>query len=211
MDFQLYDTSVITEAIKTHHNIYDFPIKDLAAENIFANFVKKNFKGDVVWQIGSHKPGADVFIKKELKTLGYSIKSAKEPQKGQWFSISSYRTTKWKTLEDKVQFIREAEKVIAGYAVFARIEFKMKPRMALLYNVYLIAPELLDINSFTIGKQDAKGNYQGENKNGVKLAIVENMSDQVWYKLPMTLIKKSDMVSKLCTVGPIEMNLWNDK
>jgi len=87
----------------------------------------------------------------------------------------------------------------------------MKPKMAFVYNVYLIVPELLNIDSFVVGKQDTKGNYQGENKHGVKLAIVENMSDQVWYKVPMTVIKESDMVKKLCTVGPIEIRTWHNK
>lgn len=200
------DPKVLERELSNHHRVYDLPVKSELAENIFAKYVASGHPSKVVWRSGSHAPGSDVFIKDKLRSIGYSIKSAKEPQNGMWLHISSYRTTKHKTLEDKKQRIREIESVIAGYAVFARTESTRKSVCNVHYKVYLIAPELLNIDTFTI-RATENGNYKGINSHGVKLSITQNMSAQLWFDVPMGLIN-GPLITKLCEVGPFEMRLW---
>lgn len=210
MNLTTLNSSVVSDEIAAHHKIYDLPVQGSLAENIFAKALQKSYPEiPVVWCAGSHAPGSDVFVKVDNKSLGYSIKTAKQPQDGKWLKISSYRTTKAKELESKKNNIRLIENSIHGYVVFARTETKVKnqPLKTLNYNVYNIHPSVLNIDTFDIkAKQD--GNYVGENEHGVKLAITNNMSSQLWFDVPMKLLNNNDLIRNICQVGPFEMKLW---
>lgn len=196
-----FKTENLITSIQKHHDIYDFPIKDIAAENILVNYFKANNQ-QVIWDIGSHKPGSDIFIVGENK--GYSIKSAKQPLTGKYLQVSSFRTSSHSTLELKKQAINKFEETIAFYIVFARTESKANKTLTIHYYLYLINPEIFNINSFTFEKSN--NDYVGINNLGIKIGIVEKMSGQVWYSLPMDLIRQSSFVSKICESGPYVRN-----
>lgn len=212
-DILKLDTSKLKSQIRTHHTQYDFPVKDLAAENILANHFEAN---DFVvwWEQGSHRPGADVFVcEPDTPHRGWSVKSAKEPMSGEWLKISSYRTESWPRLADKIEAIKRIETDIAGYVIFARVESKVRkePICRVSYAVYCINPSVLTIESFNFQPEpDEKGNFSGENGLGVKLFIAKTMSSQVWYSVPMKLIRDGELVSKLCEVGPFDMKLRDE-
>lgn len=203
-----FDTATLKKHIEDHHSIYDFPVKDIAAENILANFFESN-GCKIGWEPGSHKPGSDVFIYGN-GTFGYSVKSGKEPMRGEWFKISSYRTGSDDAVEDKKKSIREIEKDIASYVIFARTEAKTRkePEMIVMYSVYMIDPTVLAIDSFNIDpKPDENGNFNGDNKLGVKIVIAKKMSAQVWYSVPMAIVKEGNLIKRLCEVGPFSMKI----
>lgn len=206
-DLSKLDTTKLQLFITEHHKLYDFPVKDIAAENIFVRFLDLNgYKP--LWDQGSHKQGSDVFVDGK----GSSLKSAKEPLRGEYLKISSYRTETHVTIEDKKNAIREIEKKIENYVIFARRESKVKkqPKILINYSVYVINPEVLSIDSFRIDGPDDKGNYSGVNGLGVKLFIAKTMSSQLWHSVPMKLVRDGNEIKTLCSVGPFEMKLWNE-
>lgn len=207
------DTSRLQSQIRNHHSQYDFPVKDLAAENILVNFFEDN--GYVVWwEQGSHRPGADVFVcEPDRVHRGWSVKSAKEPMNGEWLKISSYRTESWPALADKIEAIKRIESDIAGYVIFARVESKVRkqPICRVCYATYCIDPSVLSINSFKFQPEpDEDGNFSGVNDLGVKLFIAKTMSSQVWYSVPMTMIRDGALVKPICKAGPFEMKLRHE-
>lgn len=205
-DILNFKTDCLIQSFKDHHALYNFPIKDLAAENILVNFFEDN--GQIVsWQPGSHIQGSDVFIMDIDSKFGYSVKSAKEPstKQGKWLKISSYRTGSESTIEGKRLVINEIEKNTDAYVVFSRTESKKLHVIDINYFVYLIDPKILSIDSFKIESVDEKGNYMGSNDFGVKIYIKDKLSGQVWYNVPMDIIKDSQWVSKICEVGTFQI------
>lgn len=201
------DIQKMKESLTQHHKQYDFPVKDITAENILVKFFEgNNYK--VLWEQGSHRQGSDVFIIDD-KSYGYSVKSAKQPKNGQWLKISSYRTGKYDKLEDKKTVIRKIEEETQGYVIFARTEQKEKENNIVNYYVYLIDPKVLEIDSFNI-ESSKDGNYEGTNQYNVKIFIKKKMSDQVWYSIPMSLIEEGVLIEKILEVGPFEMKLRNN-
>lgn len=198
MNLLLFNTDSIRENIVKHHNLYDFAVKDFPAENIAAKFFEaNNYK--VNWDAGSHKQGSDIFIGDASGwfSRGWSIKSAKEPKKGQWLSISSYRTTKYLTCLEKVTAIKKIEEATEGYIIFSRREAKTNDFLRVKYFVYVIDREVLDIDSFKIEGPSDKGDFKGSNDLGVKISIVKSMSSQVWYNVPMQMIEEGIHINKL--------------
>lgn len=204
MNILNFNNRPLIEDIYKHHQIYDYQIKDISSENILTNFFEKNDQ-QVYWEIGSHKPGSDVYIFTVDKQFGYSVKSAKEPSKnGKYLKISSYRTESNPTWEDKKKSIIEIEKDIHGYVVFSRQESKKENFISIIYSVYLIEPELLSIESFNVSPT-GNGDYKGNNNHGVELYCRKTMSSQIWLSVPMELIKNSNFVKTICNAGPFEI------
>ena len=205
---EIFNVNTLKTDITIFHDLFDMPLKGEYAENILVRCLLGHY--DPKWDQGSHRPGSDVFIIRNGR-FGISVKSAKQPQKGDGLSISSYRTESWVTLQEKKDGIRKIEEGIQSYVVFARTESKQGAAKLVDYNIYAVEPNLLAIDSFVITGPSDKGDYKGINEMGVKIAIVKSMSSQVWYTVPMSLVKDGgDIVKSICDVGPFSMKLWNE-
>lgn len=129
---------------------------------------------NIKWLIGSHGSGSDI----ETNEYKFSIKSQKSTKN---FSISSFRTTSHKTLEDKIKFIFNEGKNFTHYLILSRKYFKNK----IVYKVYLIDVDIMSEEEFALPWQEtySKGALSGWTsgwRNGIRLEIRKQMSDQLW-------------------------------
>lgn len=157
----------IIQNIKDHHSIYTTPIDGIYFEEIINNGLRK-FKIDTDWDAldKSHKQGVDV--------CGYSLKTCR--LQANKFSITSFRTTSQKTLEDKIQYINNIGNDIDGYVVCIK-QFNKKNR-ELKYWIYQFdhGVDFLDISNYDM--KEATCGYAGTYKD-FKAKITFSMSHQL--------------------------------
>ena len=151
------------------------------------------------WEPGSHKPGADI--------TDYSIKSGQI--KAGVLSISSFRTTKLKSLQEKLDYFDGEGKNYNYYFVLVRTDNdKLKVRN---YRALIIPSDFICANNFTwkgnYGQRGAdKGKLNGwktDQKHGISLSIAKSMSDQFWIYIKEDSLNKNiedGEIKKLCDI-----------
>lgn len=202
----VFDITVLEDLINRYHAVADVPIKGSLAENFLVRSVEA--KGlDVFWDEGSHKPGSDIFI--QGNKIGKSIKATKLPQNGLKLNVSSFRTTKWNGLLEKLDGIRKIEEEIESYLIFCRQEWtnKVARQKRIEYDVFDISPEVFSVDNFHI-EQIENGNYQGYSDIGTKIDIVNNMSGQVWFNIPLDKARELKMIKTIGHFGPYNVRIW---
>lgn len=204
------DTSHLASSLSDFHRVCDLPVTGTHAENVLVKWLAANGL-PVTWRQGSHKPGSDLFVRNlSGMSANISVKSCKRSPRGKEFRISSYRTTSQTSISDKVAAIRQVEKNIDSYLLFARVERKVfkRPERETVYVLYLLNPDLLAIDSFRDWRQDDKGHFHGRNNQNVILKIAANMSAQVWYTVPTALLDDPALVTEVYRSDVYKVKLW---
>ena len=95
----------LEQKITQHHNLYRFPLKAELWEDIFDQTIN-SFTSD--WEGGGHSVGADVVSENNSlfqKGSRLQLKSGDYNPKNNTVKWNGHRTTKHKTIEEKVDFI----------------------------------------------------------------------------------------------------------
>lgn len=181
-----YQTYIISQ-IKKHHSIYKTPIDGIYFEELINNGLE-HFGIETDWNPldKSHKQGVDV--------CGYSLKTCR--LKSKKFSITSFRTTSQKTLDDKLKYIEEIGKEIDGYVVCVK-EFCKKTN-DLKYLIYQFDH---GIDFLNVGKyvwETTNSGYTGKFENYVA-KITYSMSHQlIFSNLELDKIKQNKKCHLIC-------------
>jgi hypothetical protein len=162
----------------------------------------------IIWTPGSHKSGADINIGDK-----YSFSCKSMITKRNIVRISSFRTTSFKTLEDKIHFIDNKGKNFTHYLVITRTYFKHRLR----YAVYMIDANYIQASMYdwkeTFGKDSKFTGWKTKFVNGIMLKIKRGLSDQLWISININNFYK-DAGIKLLTEVSIEnefiSHLWNN-
>ena len=96
-------TKDLIKNFNSYHNLLDVPINGIVWENILYNVLLKQSK-NVIWNYKSHKTGEDI----KFENIGISCKGGRLQGKNKdRLKISSYRTTVYKTIEEKLDYFDE--------------------------------------------------------------------------------------------------------
>lgn len=181
MDFNLIKDD-LKKSIFEYYNNFSFPLKAELLENVICNCLYKN-NIEFRWNCGSHSSGCDI----QINDKNIAVKSA--ALKNKFIIISANRTTRYKTPEEKLNFLKIVNSNIT-YFVLLRNEEKN-----IIYNSILIfKSDLLKINEFSFIKNN--NDLLGQSKDdNVFCKIVASMSDQVWYFInPEYLINENTVL-----------------
>lgn len=178
----------ILQNINLHHSIYNTPIDGIYFEEIINNgLLKLGIETDWNPLDKSHKQGVDV--------CGYSLKTCR--LKANKFSITSFRTTSQKTLDDKLKYINNISDGIDGYVVCIK-EFSKKTG-DLKYFIYQFdhGVDFLDINNYQF--EECSSGYVGKFGNCVA-RITFSMSHQLIFTgIGYDEIRKNEKCHLICS------------
>jgi len=134
------------------------------------------------WKPGSHKPGADITIK------AFAISSKSGQVANNMLTISSYRLTRFPTLQEKLNFLKNDTREHAIYLCCARTDTKDER----IYRIFVIPATLF--HAFTDTEWEEVKTKKGEvagwktcDSQGIKAEINKKMSDQLWIHFPLEL------------------------
>jgi hypothetical protein len=158
----------IKNCIYLHHQIYDIKVSGELWENILhKSFVKCNLNS--VWNSNSHRIGTDIIVEGvnvSCKSGSYIGKKVKK------LVISSHRTTKLKTIEEKKKFLDSPHEDVILSLVEENNKYKL-----FVYNKPLIS---------NLQWIEESGGWSAiDDKTGNSFKISRKMSDQFWMYLNM--------------------------
>jgi hypothetical protein len=189
----------IKNRINEWNNFSKFPLKgELWEERLSYAFDDAGISNNWVPD-GNHKAGVDFSLNKH--PFSYSCKSA--VLKDGILTISSYRTTKYKTLKEKLDYHDSIDaKPFTHYAILVRDMDNKQQICIFIDKDYVNAKPLSWDESIAIrGKNKGKVNgWQGSN-NLMHMKIQKSMSDQFWYYLKWDEMIKSGACIIACKVG----------
>lgn len=194
----LKSSSNIKKQVENWNGFSSFPLKgELWEERLSLGFKDTGY--DTNWKPdGNHIPGVDFALLEE--DVSFSCKSGK--LKNGQLTISSYRTTKYPTLKEKLNYHDSIQaKPFTHYAVLVRDEDLKQQHCLILDKDYISAKSLKwKQNIGTTAKSAGKlTGWSGESKN-VKMKIQKSMSDQFWYYLDWSAVKESGQSKILFTI-----------
>jgi len=181
--------SLLIKYIKEYHKM--FPLLPLRAEywESRLNDVLNDCDYETDWAPGSHKVGADIELYNDGYTIRISVKGGSLQNKTSAdpaIQISSCRTTSFKTIEEKKQYLgdgKDHEDVVISLAYVKPLK-KDSFTHKYIYSIFE-TPNFKEMN-WAIKNMTKKGpNYHVENSEYSPL-ISSSQSDQLWYKMPFS-------------------------
>jgi hypothetical protein len=166
--------------ITQHIELYPkLPLKAENFESILATILDAN------WKPNNHSPNEDMIT---------NIDNINKPSckagiiDGEFLTISSHRTTKYKKLEDKIKFLDTRD--YDSYLCLARPKNGKTHEYMLIY----FDKKIINYNSLiwkdTYDKKNNHKGWEGTNiDKTIQISIIKSMSDQVWIKINKNLIK----------------------
>ena len=166
------------KCIEQHIELYPkLSVKAEQFESLFAQSTNSN------WTPYNHNPGCDM----ETNYDGLKKPSLKSGIiKDDYLKISSHRTTKFKTLDEKINFLNNTD--YDSYVCLARPDGKIHNYVLIHFSKSIINfKDLIWSENF-----DKKGNNKGwsavNQNNTIKISIIKSMSDQVWIEIHKSLL-----------------------
>jgi hypothetical protein len=177
------------EKFKSHHELYpSIRIKSVHWEHIFQDVASElDIVKDVIWDSKSHRSGTDIeFYFNDGESKNISMKSGEI--KGDFLKVSSFRTSQFKTINEKVN---HSVKTMSeeDYVIFLTYDDFNKE-----YNVFTIDSKVL-VNKLKslewnkIENKNGNNKFVGERKD-FNAAFIESMSGQLWYSIHLKHLKK---------------------
>jgi len=166
-------TSDLMETFGSYHSLLDVPINGIVWENLLYNSLKDQ-SNNVIWNNGGHAAGADI----EFDNIGISCKGGRLLHKGKdTFRISSYRSTIYKTLQEKLDYFDENHE-----DVYFCLSYEETDKHE--YRLFTFDSDVLDYKS--LKWQKTKSGWKGS--GAFDATIQKSMSDQLWLFLPIKLL-----------------------
>lgn len=167
----------IKRRIKLHHDLYEsLTIKDKYWEYTLSNAFKDvNFNCN--WDPESHDVGKDIIVE-DIKYKRISCKSgmlvfSKRKNKITKIKISGFRTTSYKTIEEKLNYIDGNHEDV----VFSLSSSFFKTQRKYVLTIF-VPPKFKELMWTKEGE-----NYKSSTYNGVNASILAQCSDQLWYEI----------------------------
>lgn len=157
--------SNISKRIKLHHELYEIKVSaSLWEETLHRAFLDVGFLS--VWNKNGHQVGADVVV----DGFRISCKSGEiTGKKQQRLVISSHRTTRFKTLKEKIAFLSEQHED----EIFSLVNERDK------YTIYTFnKPDVSQLDWVETGS-----GWSASDVYGSQFSITRSMSDQFWMKI----------------------------
>ena len=193
--------SLLEEKIESYSGCMQFPIKGELWEEISVRALEA--AGMLVeWDAGSHSSGADIWLSglnEGISSKSGKITRTKTTGKHE-LSISSYRTTKYETLLEKLDFFDGPGKNFKNYLLLSREEDeKNKIRN---YRCVLIDADKVTAGHLTwaqkFGRTGKMTGWAGENKKlGIRMLIQKAMSDQFWIYLDLNKFDGAEVLAEV--------------
>jgi hypothetical protein len=167
----------LKEKITQHHLLYRCPVHGPFWEDIFDQVINSD---DLNWNMGSHTPGPDV-VCSSTRTR-YQNKSGTVDLKKNTLEWSGHRTTKYKSLDEKLQFLSQIR--YDKYAMLARANPEWKKKLQRYYFI-IFDSSLIDYSKLNWTEVfDKNANVSGWYGSHPELAytakINMGLADQVW-------------------------------
>lgn len=162
----------VTYLIQVYSKYSAVPIEGLTWEFISYCAFRKTY-GNCEWNVGSHKEGSDISVKINGKKINISVKTNRAD--GKKASISSYRTTRYKTLKEKIEFIKETNSSFNYYFLL----LKNMTSQVVTYDIFLIPSNVFSCYDLNKWKEEEKTWIYEDDR--FKAKITKSMSDQLWY------------------------------
>lgn len=134
------------------------------------------------WDPGSHQPGMDITL--PMLGMAVSCKSAQvSGTKIKKLKFSSFRTTQFKTLEEKIDYFDGVGKNFSHYLIIAREECDRFRG----YTVWLIDSSHIKASEFKW--QLMKSGWKTKERYGFTMRISKSMSDQFWISVDLRYLQ----------------------
>tara|TARA_B110000503_G_C6972079_1_gene339619 strand:+ start:61 stop:627 length:567 start_codon:yes stop_codon:yes gene_type:complete len=166
--------------IQSHIELYPkISVKAEQFESLFSVVTESD------WNPNNHNPNEDMIT--EIKGIQKpSLKSG--VIKNNILEISSHRTTTYKTLQDKIEFLKSRD--YDSYICLARPNKDQQHN----YNLIYFNKNVINYDSLnwvdTYGKNGSHSGWCGKNKDDtITVKIIKSMSDQVWIRLNINKVK----------------------
>jgi hypothetical protein len=159
----------IKTRIKKHHELYDNKVSSTLWEEILHKSFKTNNLNSI-WNMGGHGVGTDV----KCEDISISCKSGViKGKKIKKLSISSYRTTSLKTIQEKLNYLDQKHEDVIFSLVHDGYKYKI---------FVLIQPKVSNLNWL-----ETKGQWKAVDRDNTwnEFKISKSMSDQFWMNLSM--------------------------
>lgn len=167
----------IQNKINLHYQLYDFKIDNILWENILhRSFKELGYNSH--WDTGSHKQGTDIVCNEtKISCKGGSIHGKRVPK----LKISSHRTTSYKTLTEKIDYISRPHEDV----IWSLVQSSEKT-----YCLHLIEPP----NFKSYNWEETSGGWRASCPNNIhKARIQRSMSDQLWIEFDYNyLLQKTE-------------------
>lgn len=182
----------ITELIKFKSKTTFIPINAESWEElIYVALVCMKYGDKVEWKLGSHEKGVDIKVRFNGKVISISAKATKVKKiRGrEYISVSSYRLTRYRTLDEMLNFLNEESQKLNFYLLCIREEKGDN----LIYKVLKVAPKDIFPSSLLIPQnwEEYTGGWKTKdnlfNRYEISAKIVRKMSNQLWITVPLTL------------------------
>ena len=168
----------LKEGIERHIQIYpNLSVKAEQFESLFA------YATDSKWEPYNHNPGEDMVtnydgLRKPSLKSGVITNNV--------LTISSHRTTKYKTLDDKIKFLSNVP--YDSYICLARPKNGVHNYKLIHFPKSLIDYSLINWE-VTFSQKGHQTGWKGSNENGtIQLRISKSMSDQLWIDIHESLV-----------------------
>jgi len=168
------------ELIRKHTELYpNLPVKAENFESLISSVI------GCEWKPNNHNQNADIIT--EIDGLRRpSLKSG--IIKNNTLTISSHRTTKYKTLQGKLNFLDN--RTYDSYLCLSRPH---ESDIIHSYHLIYFEKNLINFNSLnwheTINKHNNHSGWEGHNDDkSIVVKIIKSMSDQVWITLNLNLV-----------------------
>jgi len=175
----------ITDKIHKHHQLYRFPLKAELWEDIFDQTING---GSIRWNMGSHTVGADVISKEGIR---FQLKGGMIDVKKDSIQWSGSRTTQYKTIEEKIDFISGNH--CDMYAMLAR---NKKEWDRGLQKYYLLTFQANLIDYTKLNWTEKEEGWSGVNiELNYSAGIQKSMSHQLWTKAKLSYLGKPEIIT----------------
>jgi hypothetical protein len=169
----------LDQGIRGHIQLYPkLSVKAEQFESLFAGAI-----GSDGWIPYNHNPGSDM----DTEHVGMMKPSLKSGILHNGFlTISSHRTTKYKTLEEKIIFLRSVDN--DSYVCLARPKESLHNYKLIYFPKSVIDYTTLEWENIFNKKGEFSSWYGYNEDSTIKVKIVKSMSDQVWIDIHESLI-----------------------
>lgn len=167
----------IKRRVKLHHELYGtLTIKDKYWEYTLSNsFRDANFI--CKWDPESHDVGKDIIVEgvkyNRISCKSGMLRVSKRKNKITKLKISGFRTTSYKTIEEKLNYIDGNHEDV----VFSLSSSLFKSQKKYVLTIF-IPPKFKELSWRKEGT-----NYKSSKLNGVNASILAACSDQLWYEI----------------------------
>ena len=163
----------IQQRINLHHKLYEnIKIDSIYWEHILCKSLMVEHD-DVQWNVGSHGVGTDIVCNgTNISCKGGTIKGVHK----EVLTVSSHRTTQYKLLEEKLDYLRVPHEDV----IYSLVQYNDG------YRLTIFNPPNVDLFTW----QEGSKKWRGIDNEGNILDIIKSMSDQYWMRLDYNKLEK---------------------